>query len=187
MKYFSRMSRKLAHSTNMCFTVSEIPQDWQIGESSPLNKYEWVRWEWPICSLLSGTHYYPVGHTCSLAVLVNGAISCVLQVENNNGVIINNGPSTRVPYPSTFVFTGDQNDTHVGHPCTRPVYIRPVCTDPWKSYEFRVLSNECSRILIHVHNTHWTAEIRRGKKKKKKKIEITGQKYNGLPYYIGRP
>jgi len=30
------------------------------------------------------------------------------------------------------------------------------------------------------------AEIRRGKKKRKK-IEITGQKYNGLPYYIGRP
>jgi len=30
------------------------------------------------------------------------------------------------------------------------------------------------------------AEIRRGKKKKKK-IEITGQQYNGLPYYIGRP
>jgi len=28
------------------------------------------------------------------------------------------------------------------------------------------------------------AEIRRVKKKK---IEITGQKYNGLPYYIGRP
>jgi len=33
------------------------------------------------------------------------------------------------------------------------------------------------------------AEIRRGnkKRKKKKKIEITGQKYNGLPYCIGRP
>jgi len=34
------------------------------------------------------------------------------------------------------------------------------------------------------------AEIRRGKKKKKeerRKIEITGQKYNGLPYSIGRP
>jgi len=30
------------------------------------------------------------------------------------------------------------------------------------------------------------AEIRRGKKKRKK-IEITGQKYNDLPYYIGRP
>jgi len=36
-----------------------------------------------------------------------------------------------------------------------------------------------------------TAEIRRGKKKKKeeerKKDETTGQKYNGLPYSIGRP
>jgi len=28
-----------------------------------------------------------------------------------------------------------------------------------------------------------TAEIRRGKKRKKE--ETTGQKYNGLPYYIG--
>jgi len=33
-----------------------------------------------------------------------------------------------------------------------------------------------------------TAEIRRGKKKRKrKKEETTGQKYNGLPYSIGRP
>jgi len=33
-----------------------------------------------------------------------------------------------------------------------------------------------------------TAEIRRGKKeRKKKKEETTGQKYNGLPYYIGWP
>jgi len=38
-----------------------------------------------------------------------------------------------------------------------------------------------------------TAEIRRGKKRRKKekerkkKRETTGQKYNGLPYYIGRP
>jgi len=36
-----------------------------------------------------------------------------------------------------------------------------------------------------------TAEIKRGKKKKeeerKKKKETTGQKYNSLPYYIGRP
>jgi len=31
-----------------------------------------------------------------------------------------------------------------------------------------------------------TAEIRGGKKKKNKE-EITGQKYNGLPYSIGRP
>jgi len=29
------------------------------------------------------------------------------------------------------------------------------------------------------------AEIRQGKKKKEE--ETTGQKYNGLPYYIGRP
>jgi len=34
-----------------------------------------------------------------------------------------------------------------------------------------------------------TAEIRRGKEKKeeRKKEETRGQKYNGLPYYIGRP
>jgi len=32
------------------------------------------------------------------------------------------------------------------------------------------------------------AEIKRGiKKEKKKKKETTGQKYNGLPYSIGRP
>jgi len=35
-----------------------------------------------------------------------------------------------------------------------------------------------------------TAEIRRGKKEEEeedRQIEITGQKYNGLPYSIGRP
>jgi len=34
-----------------------------------------------------------------------------------------------------------------------------------------------------------TAEIRRGKKEegKKEEEETTGQKYNGLPYYIGWP
>jgi len=33
-----------------------------------------------------------------------------------------------------------------------------------------------------------TAEIRRGKKKDRKKLEeTTGQKYNGLSYSIGRP
>jgi len=30
-----------------------------------------------------------------------------------------------------------------------------------------------------------TAEIRRGKKKEEE--QTTGQKYNGLPYYIGQP
>jgi len=38
--------------------------------------------------------------------------------------------------------------------------------------------------MVDIQST--AAEIRRGKKKKKKK-EITGQKYNGLRYYIGRP
>jgi len=32
-----------------------------------------------------------------------------------------------------------------------------------------------------------TAEIRRGKKEDRQKEETTGQKYNGLPYYIGWP
>jgi len=31
------------------------------------------------------------------------------------------------------------------------------------------------------------AEIRRGKKRKKERRKTTGQKYNGLPYSIGRP
>jgi len=32
-----------------------------------------------------------------------------------------------------------------------------------------------------------TAEIRRGKKKKEKEKQTTGQKYNVRTYYIGRP
>jgi len=32
-----------------------------------------------------------------------------------------------------------------------------------------------------------TVEIRRGKKRRKKKKETTGQKYNGMSYYIGWP
>jgi len=40
--------------------------------------------------------------------------------------------------------------------------------------------------MVDIQST--AAEIRRGKKKrKKKKKEITGQKYNGLPYYTGQP
>jgi len=38
--------------------------------------------------------------------------------------------------------------------------------------------------MVDIQST--AAEITRGKEKKKKKKEITGQKYNGLPYYIGR-
>jgi len=32
-----------------------------------------------------------------------------------------------------------------------------------------------------------TAENRQGEKEERKKKETTGQKYNGLPYSIGRP
>jgi len=32
-----------------------------------------------------------------------------------------------------------------------------------------------------------TVEIRRGKKIEEEEEETTGQKHNGLPYYIGRP
>jgi len=43
--------------------------------------------------------------------------------------------------------------------------------------------------MVDIQST--AAEIRRGKKKRRKKerkkIEITGQKYNGLTYYIERP
>jgi len=40
--------------------------------------------------------------------------------------------------------------------------------------------------IVDIQST--AAEIRRGKKEEEeeRKIEITGQKYNGLPYYIGR-
>jgi len=38
--------------------------------------------------------------------------------------------------------------------------------------------------MVDIQST--AAEIRRGKKKRRrKKKEITGQKYNGLPYYTG--
>jgi len=32
-----------------------------------------------------------------------------------------------------------------------------------------------------------TAENRRGEKEERKKEETAGRKYNGVPYYIGRP
>jgi len=39
--------------------------------------------------------------------------------------------------------------------------------------------------MVDIQST--AAEIRRGKKEEREKTEITGQKYNGLPYYIGQP
>jgi len=38
--------------------------------------------------------------------------------------------------------------------------------------------------MLDIHSA--TAEIRRGKKEEERKKETTGQKYNGLPYFIGR-
>ena len=41
------------------------------------------------------------------------------------------------------------------------------------------------RSMVDIQSV--AAEITRGKKEEeRKKVEITGQKYNGLPYYIGR-
>jgi len=40
---------------------------------------------------------------------------------------------------------------------------------------------------VRKYGRHPISDRRRGKKDRRKKIEITGQKYNGLPYYIGRP
>jgi len=39
--------------------------------------------------------------------------------------------------------------------------------------------------MIDIHSA--AAEIRRGKRRRKKIEETTGQKYNGLPYSIGWP
>jgi len=39
--------------------------------------------------------------------------------------------------------------------------------------------------MVDIQST--AAEIRRGKKEEEEKEETTGQKYNDLPYYIGRP
>jgi len=40
--------------------------------------------------------------------------------------------------------------------------------------------------MVDIHSA--TAEIRRGKERRKIEEEETiGQKYNGLPYFIGRP
>jgi len=39
--------------------------------------------------------------------------------------------------------------------------------------------------MVHIQSV--AAEIRGGKKERSKKRETTGQKYNGLPYYIGQP
>jgi len=39
--------------------------------------------------------------------------------------------------------------------------------------------------MVDIHSA--TAENRQGKRRRKKEEETTGQKFNGLPYSIGRP
>jgi len=49
--------------------------------------------------------------------------------------------------------------------------------------EIRTKATTMCRSMVDIQAA--TAEIRRGKKELEE--ETTGQKYNGLPYYIGRP
>ena len=49
---FSQISCKLEHSTRMCFTISGKPQDPHVAGPSPDSKYECVKRQWPLCSLL---------------------------------------------------------------------------------------------------------------------------------------
>jgi len=77
--------------------------------------------------------------------------------------------------------------------CVTPSY---AITRWWSDYTHTHLPDIICQIHLDRINV-WTrlktnnygrlAEIRRGKKKERKKIETIGQKFNGLPYYIGRP
>ena len=53
--------------------------------------------------------------------------------------------------------------------------------------KFALMPHHLCQSMVDIQSP--TAVIRRGEKEeeRRKKIEITGQKYNGLPYYIGRP
>ena len=63
------------------------------------------------------------------------------------------------------------------------VFLRPVLS----TSRVQQVSDLHSKVKLRPHHMvaiqSPTAEIRRGKKKK----EITGHKFNGLPYYIRRP
>ena len=41
--------------------------------------------------------------------------------------------------------------------------------------------------MVPIWRLRLGEERKKERKRRKKNIEITGQKYNGLPYYIGRP
>ena len=72
----------------------------------------------------------------------------------------------------------------------------------WRFFAFCIFSEPRACMMQHISDMHYkfaqghtmcgsmvdiqsaAIEIRRGKKEERKKIETTGQKYNGLPYYI---
>jgi len=71
-------------------------------------------------------------------------------------------------------------------------FLRPVFAASRRQHisdlhsKFALARHAMCRSMVDIQSA--AAEIRRGKKKKKdRKKETTGQKYNGLPYSIGRP
>jgi len=66
--------------------------------------------------------------------------------------------------------------------CQNDDYLRPV----FSVSNVQRISDMHSKFALRPHHVWKYAEIRWGKKRRRK-IEITGQKYNGLPYYIGWP
>jgi len=59
------------------------------------------------------------------------------------------------------------------------------CLDYANSVLYDTTEKNISKLEMWANAQSATAEIWRGKKKKEE--ETTGQKYNGLPYSIGRP
>jgi len=77
--------------------------------------------------------------------------------------------------------------------CTDGDFLRHLCVlyfqpAPCSMFQTCILNSHYVHTMCIVDIQSATAEIRRGKKKRRKKIEeTTGQKYNGLSYSVGRP
>jgi len=71
----------------------------------------------------------------------------------------------------------------------RPVFFsepRAALSDLHSKFALGPVGHTMCRSMVDIQSP--TAKNRRGKKEeRKKKIETAGQKYNGLPYSIGRP
>ena len=64
-------------------------------------------------------------------------------------------------------------------------FQRTTCSTFQTCIKIRTRAEGHTMCMVDIQSP--TAEIRRGKKERKKKKKTTWQKYNGLPYYIGRP